>query len=204
MNTFSLSFLNGFSSESLMGSWISNGTPDAMMPVSTYEPRDAPDWERLPLHVDASCELDRVLLGLIQSSQNHIYLDANPELSDQKFPSIGSLLNPENQNVQSSISHAIGRHGRVSMEVPTLLLKLGIMYNICFLLRWLISPTKRNYDALPEYMRPRGSQLTVPHPIWIDAVVWSVSLLAPQETGSLTSLSMVHHTYHYDKTFFGF
>lgn len=141
------------------------------------EPCNAPQWERVPLHVGASCRLDTVLLGLVQASQSQSN-DSNAisELSDHTFPSIGSLLNPEIESVQSPISNAIGRHGRITMEVPSLPIKLGMMYNMCVMLRWLISPTKRNYDALPDYLKPRESQLTVPHPIWVDVVVWYVSL----------------------------
>lgn len=179
MNTFSLSFLDSLSPESLMDSWISSGTlPHVLMPITPHEPRIVPHWERLPIHVGASCQLDTVLLGLLESSRNQVHdHDAISELSNQTFPSIASLLNPETQSARSPISNAIGRHGLITMQVPSLPLKLAIMYNMCVLLRWMISPTKRNYDALPEYMRPRESQLTVPHPFWIDTVVWSASSL---------------------------
>ena len=94
------------------------------------------------------------------------------ELQQPVFPSIGSLLNPETGDAQSPISSAIGIHGRVTMEIPNAPAKIALMYNMCMFLRWLISPTKRNYYAMPDYLRPVEAQLTVPHPVWIDLVPW--------------------------------
>lgn len=38
--------------------------------------------------------------------------------------------------------------------------------------QWIITPTKQNYEAMPEYLRPLEVQLTIPHPAWIDVIVW--------------------------------
>jgi hypothetical protein len=102
-----------------------------------------------------------------------------PELTGQHpFPSINSLLNPEDPKTasptqtSSPISNAIGVHGRITMEVPSLPLKIAMMYNMCLYLRWMISPTRSNYEALPEFLRPLEIQLSTPHPAWVDLIVW--------------------------------
>lgn len=42
------------------------------------------------------------------------------------------------------------------------------------LMRWAIIPTVENYDRLPEWIRPRVSQVTTSHPIWVDFLPWPV------------------------------
>lgn len=169
-NPLSLSFLGTFTPDVDGNSWASV----ADLPVSDLqEPQELPQWERLPLHVDPMCRLDEVLLGQAQATRERVKTSGPiPELSGQAFPAISSLLNPDTGTDSTPVSNAIGVHGRVTMEIPFLPAKIAMMYNMCLFLRWLISPTKRNFEALPEYLRPLEIQLTTPHPVWIDLVIW--------------------------------
>jgi hypothetical protein len=171
-NAFSLAFLDAISSEGFPTSSSPNFQMHSGITIA-QEPCAVPLWERIPLHVESTTRLDTVMLHVLQSSQQH-HRDPGsiPELSAPVFPSIGSLLNPDYPSAQSPISSAIGQHGRITMDIPNLATKLAAMYNMCVVLRWMVSPTKRNYYAMPEHLRPREVQLTVPHPAWVDVVVW--------------------------------
>lgn len=160
MNSISFSFLSRSFTDTETCPW-----PD---------PSPDPLWERLPLHIEPMCRLDTVLLEQARSTRQRLQTSGPiPELLPQKaFPSISSLLNPEEKNLQSPISNAIGVHGRVTMDIPSLPNKIAMMYNMCLFLRWLISPTKQNYEAMPEFLRPLEIQLVTPHPVWIDLIVW--------------------------------
>ena len=142
-------------------------------PVPLSNPQ-AHQWERLPLHIPPMCRLDTVLLEQARSTRQRVQTSGPiPELSQQRaFPSISSLLNPKEESLQTPISNAIGIHGRITMEVPSLPNKIAMMYNMCLYLRWLVSPTKRNYEALPVFLRPLEIQLSTPHPVWVDLIVW--------------------------------
>jgi hypothetical protein len=50
--------------------------------------------------------------------------------------------------------------------------RLAAMWVICTILRWRICRTPETYIAMPEFMRPNDVQLTVPHPRWVDTIVW--------------------------------
>lgn len=50
--------------------------------------------------------------------------------------------------------------------------KTALLYMMCIYIRWLIAPTREHYDAIPEFFRPTGAQLVVPHPFWIDTLGW--------------------------------
>ncbi|KAF2649039.1 hypothetical protein K491DRAFT_722050 [Lophiostoma macrostomum CBS 122681] len=162
-NPISLSFLDSFPA------WTSG--PGFEM--SDHRPsQHLPAWERLPLHIDATCRLDTVLLEVTRAHRKHgESVSRITELSQPVFPSVRSLLNPDSNNARDPISAAIGEHGRVTMQQPNLV-KIALMYMMCIFLRWLISPTKRNYYAMPEFLRPVEAQSIVPHPAWIDIILW--------------------------------
>lgn len=40
------------------------------------------------------------------------------------------------------------------------------------IMRWQICPTQETYDALPDWVTPRPSQLFTPHPAWVDHIPW--------------------------------
>ena len=36
----------------------------------------------------------------------------------------------------------------------------------------MICPTQQNYRAMPAWLRPTVTQITVPHAMWIDNIPW--------------------------------
>ncbi|CAK7233860.1 hypothetical protein SBRCBS47491_008754 [Sporothrix bragantina] len=50
--------------------------------------------------------------------------------------------------------------------------RLAFLYKLAHFLRWCLCPTKENYDALPDYLKPTMLQRRVPHPVWVDLIVW--------------------------------
>lgn len=38
--------------------------------------------------------------------------------------------------------------------------------------QWLAFPSPETFAALPSHLRPTHVQTTVPHPIWIDMIMW--------------------------------
>jgi hypothetical protein len=58
------------------------------------------------------------------------------------------------------------------MQITSSAARVAVMYNICLYLRWLLSPTKLNYNTLPVHLRPTVLQMTTPHPMWLDIMPW--------------------------------
>ncbi|EPE06652.1 bZIP transcription factor [Ophiostoma piceae UAMH 11346] len=50
--------------------------------------------------------------------------------------------------------------------------RLSFLYKIAIFLRWCLCPTRETYAALPEFMRPTPLQRRIPHPVWVDFIVW--------------------------------
>ncbi|KAH7128180.1 hypothetical protein B0J11DRAFT_578414 [Dendryphion nanum] len=170
LSGFSLS-LDPFPTETDSTPWVSQ---EADLHLSTVEgSSEIPIWQRLPLHVEPTCRLDEVILEVVRSGRQREQSNGPiPELSEGAFPSIKSLLNPETQNMTNPISNAVGQHGKITMNIANLPAWVAAMNGLATWLRWLIHPTKQNYEAIPEHKRPLEIQLTVPHPAWVDTWIW--------------------------------
>ncbi|CAK7226382.1 hypothetical protein SBRCBS47491_006213 [Sporothrix bragantina] len=147
-------------------------------------------WSTLPPHLPATCLLDEVVIEILLSRRP---LESsggnNQEFQRRNFPSIQSLLNPVlslatslDDTESDASSSSPSSPGPVTntivnkiihvMTVPTLPEQIAILYVMSSVIRWLISPTESNYDAMPEWLRPTPSQLVEPHPPWVDLFVW--------------------------------
>lgn len=141
------------------------------------------EWKLIPPLIAATTQLDQVILGTTETLRLRGF---KPPRKESQFPSISSLLNPAAQDPSSSSSSsssskdddepcsistaAAAQVGR--SPVASLLARVGFMYVLSHLLRWYICRTKESYDRLPAFIRPTLLQRTIPHPPWIDVIVW--------------------------------
>ncbi|KAK7420535.1 hypothetical protein QQX98_002734 [Neonectria punicea] len=129
-------------------------------------PSATTEWTSIPPLLAPTTQLDQVILDTTETLRLHA-----PRRSSTPFPSISSLLNPTAATPSCDISAAAAAQvGR--SPVASLLARVGFMYMLSHLLRWYICRTKESYDQLPRCIRPTLLQRTVPHPPWIDVIVW--------------------------------
>lgn len=156
-------------------------------------------WSILPKHTAPVCVLDDALLNLIHQRRPK---DNAPEFQKSSFPSVQSLLNSPRQNTDPNpdpdpdpdspdaaadassdnaedprfpVSSTIVHNLRHIMTVPGLPEQIAMLQNVSAIVRWLIAPTRANYEAMPLYLRPTATQLVVPHPPWVDLLPWAAA-----------------------------
>ncbi|KAF2667485.1 hypothetical protein BT63DRAFT_426349 [Microthyrium microscopicum] len=132
-------------------------------------------WSILPRHITPTCALDRVVTEIIQTRRTYeIFRGNDLEFSNRPFPSVQSLLNPkdEMETQKSPVTSSIVNNIIQVMTVPTLPEQIAILFFMGSVIRWLVSPTPANYYSMPEWLRPTPSQLSCPHPVWIDLFIW--------------------------------
>lgn len=134
-------------------------------------------WLALPQHTKPTCDLDYAILDLIQSRRPYELVGGNiAEFEERPFPSIPSLLNPIDEVVTSPVTSTIVTNVINVMTVPNvesnLPEQIGCLYFMSSIFRWLISPTEANFYSMPSWLRPTPAQLAVPHPMWIDCIIW--------------------------------
>ncbi|KAH6675167.1 hypothetical protein B0J14DRAFT_30197 [Halenospora varia] len=150
-------------------------------------------WEARPCQHPPTCRLDKVLIDIVESRK---MLDAfggnRVEFGDKKFPSVAALLNPRVQEGGHPLTCAVVSdviHGLAVLALPE---QIAVMYIICTLLRWEITGTKENYDAMPPWLRPGASQIVTAHPAWVDTFPW------PKARDRICQSSHYHTSLHYE------
>lgn len=175
---------NGFTSTSQRASLFaqpSSGTPQNVSQPANYtsEPgsmppaHDAGDaWagnSSLVRNCGPTCPLDSLLLDFLNERRQRAAEGVSAhELVGPRYPSVSSLLNPQqSQNshpVSKVFTDILGAFPGIS-KLPE---KVAVLYIMFLIMRWQIFPSKENYDRLPSWCVPTPSQLQVPHAAWID------------------------------------
>ncbi|KAJ4256797.1 hypothetical protein NW762_008893 [Fusarium torreyae] len=147
-------------------------SPSAPLPWSSHftipSPNPSPPWKSIPLLLSATTQLDLVILTTTDTLRRHgLRNTTNP------FPSISSLLNPPGppSSESCSISDAAAAQVRRS-PLQDVLSRVGFLFVLSHLLRWYICRTEESYEQLPAFIRPTKMQLSIPHPAWIDVIIW--------------------------------
>ncbi|KAL4876846.1 hypothetical protein BJY04DRAFT_222694 [Aspergillus karnatakaensis] len=159
---------SGISPHSVLQTWNTTVSP----PV--YQPSFATGISSvLPKHTAGTCPLDQILLDFISSRRAIVAKggDADTILGSPQ-PSLQAILHPG--------STIPGDHAtsRVLTEIlstfPHVAIpeRLGFMFIMYRTMRWLISPSPASYEEMPRWLRPTATQITVPHPAWIDNIPW--------------------------------
>ena len=126
-------------------------------------------WSTLPRNTEASCPLDSLLLNFLDE-QRRLAEAGLPlsELVGPVYPNFNTLLKPTSTHASHPLSKVMTDILRTFPDLSTLPEQVGIMYVMFLLLRWMLEPTRANYERLPDWITPRPSQLFNPHPAWLD------------------------------------
>ncbi|CAK7224008.1 hypothetical protein SBRCBS47491_005402 [Sporothrix bragantina] len=133
-----------------------------------------PPWEALPLHLTPQTDIDHFYFEMINAARRlrAETTDAD-ELTQARFPSISSLLNPNlGDNGSKPITSALATHVVLYSTIKPVTSRIAILYKLSLLLRWIVCRTRQSYERLPDFLKPTYLQRTVPHPAWVDAITW--------------------------------
>ncbi|KAH8746654.1 hypothetical protein BGZ57DRAFT_935899 [Hyaloscypha finlandica] len=126
-------------------------------------------WQAKPIHYPATCGLDKIFLDLVRDLNPLNSVGGNAyEFSTSKFPQVTALLNPQQHSMLYPVTSAIVQDVIQCLTVESLPEQIGILYVMCYILRWIITGTEEDYYAMPDWLRPGAAQLCTAHPIWVD------------------------------------
>ena len=124
-------------------------------------------------NIPATCPLDGLLLDFLHERQQRAAEGlSHHKLVGPAYPSVSSLLNPENSRYAHPLSKVFTDMIGTFPDISQLPEQVAVLYIMFLIMRWQISPSQENYDRLPEWVTPRPSQLFTPHPAWIDHLPW--------------------------------
>ncbi|THY26957.1 hypothetical protein D6D01_04260 [Aureobasidium pullulans] len=126
----------------------------------------------LPVHLPATCPLDHILLGCLQTSQTALSDGASPKfVTGPQKASVRGFLEVQPNSSVHSISKVMCE---VMLTFPSVgkAEQLALFYLMHRTMRWMVVPEQKSYESMPEWLRPTVTQITVPHAAWIDNVPW--------------------------------
>ncbi|THW81547.1 hypothetical protein D6D18_08745 [Aureobasidium pullulans] len=129
----------------------------------------------LPVHLPATCPLDHILLGCLQTSRNALSDGASPEfVTGPQRASVRGFFDVQPDSSVHSISKVMCE---VMLTFPSVgkAEQLALFYLMHRTMRWMVVPEQKSYKSMPEWLRPTVTQITVPHAAWIDNVPWYAS-----------------------------
>ncbi|KAI1423683.1 hypothetical protein F5Y12DRAFT_716076 [Xylaria sp. FL1777] len=169
-------------------------------------------WEIPVLTLDACCQEDALICGYVADCRR--LTDHAGELSHRDI-----LLGPRPPNVRPLLhahGHLLGSLGLQGPQVQTTpdYPLVGIVTTIfdlnnlelplervgCFLLfkaliAWLVQPTRDTYIGLRQIFPPQTKQQQIPHPQWMDFVLWPYLRSAIIERQSIYNTLEFRHIY---------
>ncbi|KAI4229057.1 MAG: hypothetical protein LQ349_006448 [Xanthoria aureola] len=124
-------------------------------------------------NIPPTCPVDVILLDFLAERRARAAEGASPtNLVGPPYPSVSSLLNPERSLYAHPLSKVFTDILSKFPDLSELPEQVAVLYVMFLIMRWQISPTRENYDRLPEWVTPRASQLFTPHPAWVDHLPW--------------------------------
>ena len=116
-----------------------------------------------------TCPLDSLLQDFLAERRER-FSEGLPaqEILGPRYPSVSSLLNPSHAAFSHPLSKVFTDIIARFPELCGIPERIAVLYSMFLLMRWQVSPTPENYTRMPEWLRPRPSQLSIPHPTWID------------------------------------
>ncbi|KAF2655120.1 hypothetical protein K491DRAFT_716487 [Lophiostoma macrostomum CBS 122681] len=149
--------------------------PEAGIRLPPLTTEFAPPWHLVPLHLPPTTALDHVLINAETGRQwSHQDGKLQEELSQGSFPSLSTLLIPsENDSKTHPISAVVSEHTTWGTTVVSFPSRVAYHYIVAHMLRWLVLRTEESFNQIPDSLKPTVTQLSVPHPAWIDMFPWS-------------------------------
>ncbi|KAI8955874.1 hypothetical protein F4801DRAFT_574075 [Xylaria longipes] len=124
-------------------------------------------------HVPATCTIDNLLLSFMHERRQR-FVEGIPakEVVGPRYPSVSSLLNPENGQHSHPVSRVITDIISKFSALCRIPERVAVLYVMFRVMRWHISPTLENFELLPQFSKPLDVQYSIPHPAWVDYLPW--------------------------------
>ncbi|KAI0813261.1 hypothetical protein GGR55DRAFT_566310 [Xylaria sp. FL0064] len=183
------------------------------VPGNSLAPQPGPSyWETPVLTSDACCQEDVLICGYIADCRR--LTDHSGGLSHREL-----LLGPRRPNVRPLLQahgHLLGSLGLQSPQVQTapdypfvgivstifdihklesLLERVGSFLLFRAMIDWLVQPTRETYIGLRDIFPPQPKQQQIPHPQWMDFILWPHLRSAIIERQSIYNTLEFRHFY---------
>lgn len=137
------------------------------------------EWSVAPLQLAPTNRMDHFIMSTVKALRNQLLsTQQQADLTASSFPNISSFVDshpkgdpatelPAGRPLSSLVAAYV-----FQSPVRSFVERLAVMYHLSHFVRWLVCRTKETYDIMPPCLRPSLLQRTVPHPAWVDFVLF--------------------------------
>ena len=134
-------------------------------------------FSAVPIHSDASCTLDGILLDFLAERRRLIAAgDSSPDVAGPLYPDFTYFMLPpatrRAQRAQHPLSQLLTDVILTFPDIHASPEKVATYLGMYRLLRWMVHPTAAHHAAVLPFARPTPAQLLTPHPVWHDMPPW--------------------------------
>lgn len=148
---------------------LDNNRPKLVNGLGSNNHGSVEAYSARPVNVQSTCNLDTILLSF-RIDQFRLFQGGVPSgtASGPPYPNFNALLDQNTSIPSHPISKVVTDVVCTFSELSKLPEQVAVLYIMFLILRWLVDPTRENYELLPDWITPRPSQLFTPHPHWLD------------------------------------
>lgn len=134
---------------------------------------EPPPWSTVPKFLEPSNALDSILMDFLTERTRLAAMGTSrDELVGPETLNVDSWVDPSSPTVPHEMSRIMIDIIGTFPDISRLPEKVAVVYTMFTLMRWFVQPTRVNYDRMPCWMRPEPSQLSTPHPHWLNYLPW--------------------------------
>ncbi|KAL1305430.1 hypothetical protein AAFC00_002314 [Neodothiora populina] len=143
-------------------------------PNSVYSWSDLPNL--VPKNSAPTCPMDSIIT-IFTNSRQTLLKNGEPEdlvLGNRvppmsMLPSLGLGAGPKAQHPVTQMLTEVMAKVQIFHRIPE---QVAFVWFTHLTLRFVIFPSRENYEALPDWARPTNLQMVTAHPPWIDHIPW--------------------------------
>lgn len=133
-----------------------------------------PSWQTGTKLKPPITHIDHLVMNIIEA-QRQFFSSGGGQLPSHDIPPVQTLINqpsparlsPKLAKIMAGYNALLSNRGFALL--PERLASFVVMYRF---IQFLIAPTDASFKALYEWQRPQHSQLSIPHPSWMDFPPW--------------------------------
>lgn len=149
------------------------------LPPLDFPPRSGavqtPAYAQTPNNILPTCHLDTILHSFAaQARQRLAGGESTLAVLGPPRPDASAFLYPEKLERDAGMETLLIKIVQSYPGFGGLSEKLCTLINLYHYMRWFISPTPEHFRSMRGFLQPIEAQIRVPHPLWVDLVIWYV------------------------------
>lgn len=134
-----------------------------------------PPYAATPNNILPTCQLDTILYQFVAQARQRLAAGASVlEVLGPPQPDMTAFVYPDKADGPKGLTALMIDIVKAYSAISGMPEKACSLVHQYYYIRWYVSPTPEHFKCMREYMKPVEAQIRIPHPMWVDLVLWFV------------------------------